>query len=78
MIWEVTIGKSIESDVYLDGFFIKKKHATIIRGADGKLILIDNSSLFNKTKINGNTFDQKVLTNGDVIKIGKHKMIYLS
>lgn len=73
-----TIGKSIESDVYLDGFLVKKSHATIVRGSDKKSILIDNGSILNTTKVNGRKIKQKVLVSGDVIEIGKHKMIYLS
>ncbi|NIP30445.1 MAG: FHA domain-containing protein [Candidatus Dadabacteria bacterium] len=72
------LGNSIESDVYLESFFIKKRHATIFKQLDGKHVIMNNSSFFNRTKINGIKIDQQTLSNGDVIEIGKYKMLYLS
>ncbi|MGH7884773.1 MAG: FHA domain-containing protein [Thermodesulfobacteriota bacterium] len=72
------IGSSLNSNLYIDGFFIKKKHATIFKQTNKKFTIINSGSIFKPTKINGYKIDQKTLTNGDVIEIGKHKMLFLS
>lgn len=72
------IGNSFKSDLYIDGFFVKKNHATILKQANQKFTIINNGSFIKPTKVNGEKINQKTLISGDVIEIGKHKLLFLS
>lgn len=72
------IGSSFNSNLYIDGFFVKKKHATILRQANQKFTIVNTGSFFKPTKVNGEKIDQKTLISGDIVEIGKHKMLFLS
>lgn len=75
---QFVIGNSFDSNLYIEGFFVKKKHATIFRQSNDKYTIINNGSFFKPTRINGSRIDQKTLNSGDIIEIGKHKMLFLS
>lgn len=72
-----TIGSDINAHLNLSGFFIKEKHAMIVRRKDGKHTIISSGSFFSPTKVNGKRVDEKTLTTGDIIQIGRNKMIYV-
>ncbi len=72
------IGNSFNSNLYIDGFLIKKKHATILKQANQKFTIVNSGSFFKPTKVNGTKIDQKTLISGDIIEIGKHKLLFLS
>lgn len=70
------MGKGINSDVKLDGFFIKKIHARLIKQDSGNFMLISDNSFFNTTKVNGSKINEVVLTDGDIIQIGNNSMVF--
>lgn len=72
------IGNSFDSNLYIEGLFVKKKHATIFRQSNDNYTIINSGSFFRPTRINGSRIDQKTLKSGDIIEIGKHKMLFLS
>lgn len=75
---QFVIGNSFDSNLYIEGFFVKKKHATIFKQSNDKYTIINSGSFFKPTRINGSRIDQKTLNSGDIIEIGKHKMLFLS
>ena len=73
-----SIGKKTGSNLLIDGFLIKEEHANIIKQPDGRYRIVSYGSFLKPTKINGLRINDKILTSGDIIQIGKHKMVYLS
>lgn len=72
-----TIGKDTSANLRIKGFFVKGKHATIIKRKDGNHSLISSGTYFCPTKVNGMKVDETTLTTGDIIQIGRNKMIYV-
>jgi hypothetical protein len=71
-----TIGRSPDSDVFLDDVTVSRRHAEIERSADG-LYIADMGSL-NGTYVNRRRIDERVrLADGDEVQIGKFKLTYL-
>lgn len=73
-----TIGSGDNSILKIDGIFIKNPHAKIIKETDGTYRIISMCSLFVSIKVNGVKVKEKVLRDKDVIRIGKHEMIYIA
>ncbi len=70
------IGRSPESDVFLDDITVSRKHALLKKdGVDYRLI--DSGSL-NGSYLNGNIVEEAILSNGDRIQIGKYIFLYFS
>lgn len=73
---EFIIGRSPESDVFLDDITVSRKHALLKKdGVDYRLI--DSGSL-NGSYLNGNIVEEAILSNGDRIQIGKYIFLYFS
>ena len=68
----ITIGRADASDLKLTDEYVSNKHCQIVF-RDDHFTVIDLQSL-NKTKINGNTFQQRNLEDGDIISLGKTKI----
>jgi pSer/pThr/pTyr-binding forkhead associated (FHA) protein len=73
---ELLIGRSPESDIFLDDITVSRKHAVLKKEENGYRI-IDSGSL-NGSYINNNIADEALLKNGDRIQIGKYIFIYFS
>ncbi len=73
---EFIIGRSPESDVFLDDITVSRKHA-LLKKDGGDYRLIDSGSL-NGSYLNGNIVEEAVLSNGDRIQIGKYIFLYFS
>jgi pSer/pThr/pTyr-binding forkhead associated (FHA) protein len=71
-----TIGNGFKSKLKIEGLFIKNPHAKIFKQPDGAYRIVSVGSLFKPTKVNGSPVKEKILRDGDVIKIGKHEMIF--
>jgi pSer/pThr/pTyr-binding forkhead associated (FHA) protein len=63
------IGKAENADVRVEGFFIRKKHALIVRDEVG-FLLVDTSGR-TATFLNEATIDCERLRDGDLIRVGK-------
>lgn len=73
---EFIIGRSPESDVFLDDITVSRKHALLKKdGVDYRLI--DSGSL-NGSYLNGNIVEESILSSGDRIQIGKYIFLYFS
>jgi hypothetical protein len=74
---EVTrAGRHPESDIFLDDITVSRRHAEIIRRADGFHVL-DVGSL-NGTYVNRDRVEETKLTNGDELQIGKFKLVFFT
>jgi pSer/pThr/pTyr-binding forkhead associated (FHA) protein len=71
----VTVGRSAESDIFLDDVTVSRRHAEIARGESGYRIR-DVGSL-NGTYVNRVRVDAVDLRNGDEIQIGKYRFKFV-
>lgn len=71
----VGVGRSPESDVFLDDVTVSRRHAEFRRGADGWSVR-DVGSL-NGTYVNRVRVDDQRLSGGDEVQVGKFRFIFL-
>jgi hypothetical protein len=72
---EVTrAGRHPDSDIFLDDITVSRRHAEIIRRADG-FHVVDVGSL-NGTYVNRDRVEDAKLSNGDELQIGKFKLAF--
>ena len=72
----VSIGRSIESSIFLDDVTVSRSHAQIKREDSGAFVLVDNASL-NGTYLNNVSVEKNILKNGDEIQIGKFHFVFI-
>jgi pSer/pThr/pTyr-binding forkhead associated (FHA) protein len=72
-----SVGRAPESDVFLDDVTVSRKHARIVRRADGSFSVSDVGSL-NGTYVNGEQVDETRLATGDEVQIGMFKLMFFS
>ncbi len=70
----VTVGRSPDSDVFLDDVTVSRNHAEFLHGASGWL-LRDKKSL-NGTYVNRVLVDEARLTPGDEVQLGKFNFMF--
>lgn len=68
------IGRTPESDVFLDDVTVSRKHASITYTAEG-YVLTDAGSL-NGTYVNGDRISSAVLHPGDEVLVGKFRLLF--
>jgi len=73
---EIPIGRSPESDIFLDDITVSRKHA-VLEKTDQGFKIKDVESL-NGTYVNGKRVDDLLLQNGDRIQIGKYVFLYFT
>jgi len=71
-----TAGRHPDSDLFLDDVTVSRRHAQIVRTADGYLVR-DAGSL-NGTYLNRERIEEAALRNGDELQIGRFKLVFLS
>jgi pSer/pThr/pTyr-binding forkhead associated (FHA) protein len=69
-----TVGRSPDSDIFLDDVTVSRRHAEFVRSAQGFLVR-DVGSL-NGTYVNRDRIDEVLLSNGDEVQIGKYRLVY--
>ena len=73
---KMTIGRSPETDVFLDDVTVSREHATLVRrGGDWYL---DDSGSLNGTYVNRQRVDSHGLADGDELQIGKFKLTFFA
>jgi pSer/pThr/pTyr-binding forkhead associated (FHA) protein len=72
-----SLGRHPDSDVLLDDITVSRRHAEIVRMADGGYLVRDVGSL-NGTYVNRERVDERHLAHGDEVQVGKFKMVYLT
>jgi hypothetical protein len=68
------IGRGLAADVRFDDPTVSRRHALIVRGADGLRVLDDRS--LNGVFVNGERVEWSPLGHGDEIRVGRHRLYY--
>ncbi len=71
----VTIGRSADSDIFLDDITVSRLHAKIAKVEDG-FVLTDQGSL-NGTYFENAPITQRALISGDEFQIGKFHLLFI-
>jgi predicted nucleic acid-binding Zn-ribbon protein len=69
------IGRSLAADVRFDDPTVSRRHALIVRQADGVRVLDDRS--LNGVFVNGERVEWRVLADGDEIVVGRYRLHFL-
>jgi pSer/pThr/pTyr-binding forkhead associated (FHA) protein len=73
-----TIGRSHESDVFLDDVTVSRKHAAIeFLAKESRFRIVDSSSL-NGTYVNSENVEHHVLSSGDQVQVGKFHLVFIT
>jgi len=70
------VGRSLAADVRFDDPTVSRRHALIVRQADGVRVLDDRS--LNGVFVNGERVEWSVLKDGDEILVGRYRLYFLS
>jgi FHA domain/Zinc-ribbon containing domain len=70
------IGRSLAADLRFDDPTVSRRHALIVRQADGVRLLDDRS--LNGVFVNGSRVEGKTLKDGDEIIVGRYRLIFVS
>ena len=70
------VGRSLAADVRFDDPTVSRRHALIVRQADGVRLLDDRS--LNGVFVNGARVDGKALQDGDEIIVGRYRLLFVS
>jgi FHA domain/Zinc-ribbon containing domain len=69
------VGRSLAADVRFDDPTVSRRHALIVRQADGVRVLDDRS--LNGVFVNGERVEWRVLHDGDEIVVGRYRLQFL-
>ena len=69
------VGRSLAADVRFDDPTVSRRHALIVRQADGVRVLDDRS--LNGVFVNGERVEWRVLADGDEIVVGRYRLHFL-
>ncbi len=72
----MTIGRSPDSDVFLDDVTVSRNHAVLVRR--GGSWHLDDSGSLNGTYVNRTRIDSRRLEDGDELQVGKYKLTYFA
>jgi hypothetical protein len=73
-----TIGRSHESEIFLDDVTVSRKHAAIsFLSGESVFEIVDSSSL-NGTYINSQNIEKQKLQNGDQVQVGKFHLVFIT
>jgi pSer/pThr/pTyr-binding forkhead associated (FHA) protein len=70
-----TIGRSPQSDLFLDDVTVSRHHARVSLDADG--YLVEDLNSLNGTYVNRKRIERHQLVDGDELQIGKFKLAFL-
>ncbi len=71
---KMTIGRSPDTDVFLDDVTVSRDHAVLVRRGDGWHI--DDSGSLNGTYVNRKRVESQLLEDDDELQVGKYKLTY--
>lgn len=69
----LTVGRTTDNDIVIDNLLVSRHHAVIEPGDEG--CVISDALSLNGIQVNSVQTHQTVLKNGDVITLGKHRII---
>lgn len=70
------IGRSLAADVRFDDPTVSRRHALVVRQADGVKVLDDRS--LNGVFVNGERVEWRALEDGDEIIVGRYRLTFVS
>lgn len=70
------IGRSLAADVRFDDPTVSRRHALVVRQADGVRVLDDRS--LNGVFVNGERIEWRALKDGDEIVVGRYLLVFAS
>jgi pSer/pThr/pTyr-binding forkhead associated (FHA) protein len=70
------IGRSLAADVRFDDPTVSRRHALVVRQADGVRVLDDRS--LNGVFVNGERIEWRTLCDGDEILVGRYRLTFVS
>lgn len=70
------IGRSLAADVRFDDPTVSRRHALVVRQADGVRVLDDRS--LNGVFVNGERVEWRPLNDGDEILVGRYRLTFVS
>jgi predicted nucleic acid-binding Zn-ribbon protein len=70
------IGRSLAADVRFDDPTVSRRHALVVRQADGVRVLDDRS--LNGVFVNGERVEWRALHDGDEIVVGRYRLVFAS
>jgi len=70
------IGRSLAADVRFDDPTVSRRHALVVRQADGVRVLDDRS--LNGVFVNGERVEWRALRDGDEIVVGRYRLTFVS
>jgi pSer/pThr/pTyr-binding forkhead associated (FHA) protein len=70
------VGRSPESEIFLDDVTVSRKHAEFRRM--GKSFSVHDSGSLNGTYVNGELAESTELINGDSVQIGKYRLLFMT
>lgn len=73
----ITIGRSRESDVFLEDLAVSRTHTSINRQQNGHYLLRDENSA-NGTLVNGQRVSDHMLEDGDKIQVGQTLLVFVN
>ena len=69
------IGRSLAADIRFDDATVSRRHALVVRQADGVRVLDDRS--LNGIFVNGQRVEWRTLRDGDELVVGRHRLLFL-
>lgn len=69
------VGRSLAADIRFDDATVSRRHALVVRQADGVRVLDDRS--LNGIFVNGNRVEWRTLHDGDEVVVGRHRLLFL-
>ena len=72
-----TIGRSHESEVFLDDVTVSRSHAVVSYQDSDQIFQITDSSSLNGTYVNNKSIEKIALSNGDEVQIGKFHLLFI-
>jgi pSer/pThr/pTyr-binding forkhead associated (FHA) protein len=69
-----TVGRSPDSDIFLDDVTVSRRHAEFVRTAQGFLVR-DVGSL-NGTYVDRNRIEESLLADGHEVQVGKYRLVF--
>jgi pSer/pThr/pTyr-binding forkhead associated (FHA) protein len=73
-----TIGRSHESEIFLDDVTVSRSHAAISYEAQQMRFEIADRSSLNGTYVNGSVVEKVSLSHGDQVQIGKFHLLFIT
>lgn len=69
------VGRSLAADIRFDDPTVSRRHALVVRQADGVRVLDDRS--LNGVFVNGERIEWRVLSDGDELVVGRHYLYFV-